>query len=631
VRVPLARDMSPVIAALGIAAMSLWCIAPAIGETPTTEEAVHFGTKNVLFLSGDRADMPAMREVEQALREAFHASSDPKIELFPEYLDFARFPVDQHHENAVRYLQARYGSRKIDLIVAATGFGLEFILSHRQELFPGVPIVFCATDERNVLRAQLPSDVTGIAGHFDIERTVRLIFALQPNVPEIICVGGTSAFDRELEEDARKVLENLGPKTRVRWMTNKSLEKTKAELARARRSSAVFYISMLTDATGRSMTATDAARDLCRVSKAPIYGFTKHFLEAGTVGGALFDFAMNGQKAADLSLKVLRGHWVPIGSSELEMKNPLVISWTALKKWHLPESNVPAEAIITNKTPTLWETHRILILATAFIVALQTALISGFIVERLWRQRAEEEARKRREEVTRLSRISLLGEMTASIAHEVNQPLSGISSNVNAARRFIDRGQVDPVQLREILVDIGADARRASSVIQHIRNSIKKGAALRERIDLNDIARHVAHTLEADARLRSCELILSLANDLPPIKGDPLEIEQVLINLVNNAFDAMRQTPPERRKVDIVTEKNGDGTVQVSVRDYGPGISGDARSRLFEQFYTTKEEGLGMGLAIVRSIIESHGGKISTENIDSGGAQFCFVLPVRQK
>jgi signal transduction histidine kinase len=619
----------PAFAALGIAALSLCCITTAIAEPPTTQDAPHFGTKNVLFLSGDRADMPAMREVEQALREAFHASSDPKIELFPEYLDFARFPAGQHDENAVRYLQARYASRKIDLIVAATGFGLEFVLSHRQELFPGVPIVFCATDERNVLRAQLPNDVTGITGHFDIEQTVRLILALQPNVPEIICVGGTSAFDRGLEEEAAKVLESLGHKTRLRWLTNKSLEEAMAELARAPQTSAVFYISMLTDATGRSMTATDAARDLCRVSKAPVYGFTRHFLEVGTVGGALFDFDVNGQKAADLALKVLRGHWVAIGSPELEIKNPLVVSWTALQKWHLPESRVPAEAIITNKTPTLWETHRTLILSTGLIVALQTALISGFIVERLWRRRAEEEARKHREEIARLSRISLLGEMTASIAHELNQPLSGISSNANAAKRFIDRGQIDPVQLREILVDVADDARRASSVIQHIRNSIKKGAALRERIDLNDIAGHVIHILQPDARSHSCELILSLAKDLPPIEGDPLAIQQVLINLVNNAFDAMRQTPPERRKIEIATKKNGLATVQMSVRDYGPGISGDNRSRLFEQFYTTKEEGLGMGLAIVRSIIESHGGKISAENLDGGGARFYFVLPVR--
>ena len=241
------------------------------------------------------------------------------------------------------------------------------------------------------------------------------------------------------------------------------------------------------------------------------------------------------------------------------------------------------------------------------------------------------EARQSREEISRLSRVSLLGEMTASIAHELNQPLAGITSNANAAQRFIDRGNADPAQIREILVDIAADARRASNVIQHVRNTIKKGAALRERIYLNDIAGHVAHMLEPDAQLHSCEVTLSLAKDLPAIEGDALEIQQVMINLVHNAFEAMTDLPRSQRKVEIVTEKNGEGTVQMSVRDHGPGIGDDARKRMFEQFFTTKEEGLGMGLAIVRSIIEAHGGKISAENMNGGGARFYFVLPTAEK
>ncbi len=247
------------------------------------------------------------------------------------------------------------------------------------------------------------------------------------------------------------------------------------------------------------------------------------------------------------------------------------------------------------------------------------------------RKQAEQDARRSREQISRLSRINLLGETTASIAHELNQPLSGITSNASAAQRFIDRGNVDLAQLREILVDIAADGRRASDIIQHIRNAINKGGGLRERINLNDLAGRVAHMLEPDARLHSCELTLSLVEGLPGIEGDPLEIQQVLINLVINAFEAMNGTPPSQRKVEIATEKNGDGTVRMIVRDYGAGIPEKARQRMFEQFFTTKEEGLGMGLAIVRSIIEAHGGKVSAENINGGGARFYFVLPTAEK
>lgn len=571
--------------------------------------------------------MPAMRELEETVREVFHDSADPEIELFPEYLDFARFPVEQYGAADVRYLRERYTAQPVDLILVTTGFSLDFVLSHRDELFPKAPIVFCAAADREITVPQIPANVTGVVGHFDIERTLKLIFALQPNVTEIVCVGGTSGFDRFWEEETRKVLERFTDRTRFRWITDESLKQTTTELSKLPPSAAVFYISMLRDGDGHSMTATEAVRDLCRASKAPVYGLTAHFLDAGTVGGAVFDFGANGRKAAELVLKVLRGEWPPAGSPELEIRNPLAVNWAALQKWNLNESLVPTDVEIRHQPPSLWETHRTLILWTVFLVLIQSALIIGLLAQRFWRRRAEEQARKSREEIDRLTRISLLGEMTASIAHELNQPLSAIVSNANAAQRFLQKGKLDAETMQEILEDVGADARRAHDVIQHIRNTIKKGAAVRERINLNDVVNHVAHSIRPDARIYSCEIETSLDPSVPEVEGDPVQIQQVLINLVSNAFDAMSQTSAEDRKVEITTERNGDGTVCVSVRDHGAGIRADARERLFEQFFTTKDDGLGMGLAIVRSIIETHGGRISAENIDAGGARFHFSLP----
>jgi C4-dicarboxylate-specific signal transduction histidine kinase len=217
--------------------------------------------------------------------------------------------------------------------------------------------------------------------------------------------------------------------------------------------------------------------------------------------------------------------------------------------------------------------------------------------------------------------------MTASLAHELNQPLSAILSNASAGMRFIDKGRVDPATLREILVDVAADGRRAHDIIRTVRATIKKGGAIRQPISLNDAVTRVRHMILSNAAACSCEVQTFLANELPPVDGDPIQIEQVLINLVSNAFDAMRDSLAMDRKVEIHTRDNSDGTVSVSVRDYGAGIQGEVRERLFEQFFTTKEEGLGMGLAIVRSTIEAHGGKIEVENVDGGGARFYFTIP----
>ena len=221
--------------------------------------------------------------------------------------------------------------------------------------------------------------------------------------------------------------------------------------------------------------------------------------------------------------------------------------------------------------------------------------------------------------------------MTASLAHELNQPLSAIITNANAGMRSIDKGKEDPEILRDILVDVVADGHRAHEIIQDVRNTIKKGDAIRRRIDLNELVTKVAHVVRPDAVAYSCELETSLAKDLPLIEGDPVQIQQVLVNLVSNALDAMRQTPLGRRKVEISTAGNGDNEVRLSVRDHGTGIRTEVHERLFDRFFTTKEQGLGMGLAIVRSIVESHGGDIQAENVADGGACFYFTLPVKKK
>ena len=247
------------------------------------------------------------------------------------------------------------------------------------------------------------------------------------------------------------------------------------------------------------------------------------------------------------------------------------------------------------------------------------------------RKAAEEETRRSREQVEVLSRVSLLGEMTASLAHELNQPLAAIVNNATAAMQYLEHGRLDPKQLQEILTDVVGDGHRAYDIMRNVRSAIKKGSAIRGPMNLNDVVNAVTRMVQPDTAAQFCKLETSLAEDLPAIEGDPIQIQQVLINLVRNAVDAMHDTPTNRRVVEVATNRNGDGTICVAVRDYGFGISEMTRDRLFEQFFTTKEEGLGMGLAIVRSIVEAHGGTIAAENADGGGARFQFRLPVKEE
>jgi PAS domain S-box-containing protein len=253
--------------------------------------------------------------------------------------------------------------------------------------------------------------------------------------------------------------------------------------------------------------------------------------------------------------------------------------------------------------------------------------MSGVVFDITDRKEAELAAQRTQEDLSHLSRVAAMGEMAASIAHELNQPLSGIISNASAGRRFIDRGDVDLGELRDLLADIVADGSRAGEVIRGIQGMVKKGSPASQRVNLNDVVMNVVRMVKPNAMLHSCELGTFLDPDLATVEGDPVQLQQVLLNLIINAFDAMHDTPLCRRKVVIATERDVDGGTRVSVRDYGVGIPEEARERLFDHFFTTKREGLGMGLAIVRSIVESHGGTIAAENADGGGARFQFTLP----
>ncbi len=252
--------------------------------------------------------------------------------------------------------------------------------------------------------------------------------------------------------------------------------------------------------------------------------------------------------------------------------------------------------------------------------------VFGVSIDITARKQAELEALHHREELSHLSRVAAMGELAASIAHELNQPLSGISSNAGAGQRFIDRGDVDLRELHDLLGDIMADAHRAGAVIRGIQSMVKKSVPNRQQVNLNDLVSKVVRMVKPNAMLQSCEVATLLEPNLPPIEADPIQLQQVLLNLTINAFDAMDDTPARHRKVVIATETDNDGAIRVSVRDYGVGIPEEARERVFEQFFTTKAKGLGMGLAIVRSIVESHGGTIVAENADGGGARFCFTL-----
>jgi two-component system, LuxR family, sensor kinase FixL len=252
----------------------------------------------------------------------------------------------------------------------------------------------------------------------------------------------------------------------------------------------------------------------------------------------------------------------------------------------------------------------------------------GSAIDITERRQAELEAARQRNELAHLSRVAMLGELSGAVAHELNQPLTAILSNAQAAQRFLANGPPELDEVREILEDIVGDDRRAGNVIRGLRLLLTKGEVQHQPLDVNDLVRDVLQLVHSDLQLNSVTVHTELAPGLAAIAGDRVQIQQVLLNLLMNACAAMGDPATLERTLLVRTESADGEGVRVSVVDRGRGIAPEDMERIFEPFFSTRPQGMGLGLAVCRTIIGAHGGELWATNNDGGGASFYFSLPL---
>jgi PAS domain S-box-containing protein len=257
----------------------------------------------------------------------------------------------------------------------------------------------------------------------------------------------------------------------------------------------------------------------------------------------------------------------------------------------------------------------------------QGVFVLASVIDITARKQAELEHQRQNMELARVGRVAVMGELAASLAHEVNNPIGAIVANASAGQRLIAAGKIGTEELNELLADIVADGRRAGDIVQGIRNMVRKGEARRSLIQIDDIIRELLRIVHADAIGREVKVTAEVDSDAGQVLGNPVQLLQVLLNLTINAFEAMTALPSNARRLVIRAGRNRNEDVLVCVRDTGPGFPSGMVEELFEPFFSTKAEGTGMGLAIARSIVEAHGGTLSGENCDDGGACFTVRLP----
>ena len=338
---------------------------------------------------------------------------------------------------------------------------------------------------------------------------------------------------------------------------------------------------------------------------APVYGPYDTYIGQGVVGGKAATFESMGDVVAGLVLDAIAGK--PI--ADVDVPQTFFADARQLKRWGLSESALPAGTAVSFRQPGIWQQHRQLILGVIAVVALQAAIITGLLFERRRRYAAENESRLRLLELVHLNQSATAGALSASIAHELNQPLGAIRSNAVAAEAIL-KGQAPDLDLvRQILADIRDDDQRAGNIILRLRNMLKKRSEIDwQEFDLNEVVEGSIDILRAEAAKKQVAVSAEQASGRLPVRADKVHLQQVILNLATNAMDAMVESATADRKLVFQTASKGDAKVEMSISDTGGGIPKDRLDNIFAAFYTSTPNGTGLGLSIARAIVEPYGG-----------------------
>ena len=612
----------------------LACIAPA-GVAPAADaESPPAG--GVLVLYDENKDFSGLALMDQSLRAALRAGMPADLQVYTEYMDVSRFNEPGYDTWLRDFYRQKYAGKRIDVVVAVMAPSLDFALKHGDAVFPNAAIVFCGIDARELAGRTLGPNVTGVLVKREFKPTLDLALRLHPGTKQVTFVAGTSDFNRFWRDRALAELRQFEGRVRLVDLTDLPMESIRQEVSRQPEHSVILYLHLFRDGAGKTFSPNDSLALIAERANAPIYVFFDQYVGLGAVGGSVYSVATHGEKAGETAVRILRGERpgnIPVVDAGASVN---LFDARQLRRWGVAESALPGDAIVRFREVSFWEKYRWHVLGAAAVMATQAALIVALFFQ-LRRRRVAEEARRRaaadaqakRAELAHVARVASLGELTATLAHELNQPLAAIGSNAAAAQQFLAGPEPDVAEVRETLADISADTQRAGEVIGRLRAMLKRGTPAEfVPVDLNDAIRAVEHIARADAVRHQITVDLDLGRDLPSTMGDPIQLQQVVMNLMLNAFAAMNHPRLPNRRLLVRTRVAPDGAhVRAEFEDTGIGIAAEVIDRLFEPFVTTRADGLGMGLSICRTIVDQHRGEIRAANNPAGGATFSLTLP----
>jgi signal transduction histidine kinase len=592
-------------------------------SAPRAQQGSHPEPKRILLLHHYGWVTPGVVLFDRGFEGVIKLQPPGSIETYRETLETYRLPSDDHTLLVHNYLKQKYAAVKIDTIVVYTDTALDFLLRYRTELFPDVPLVYVVSRRPN----PEPPLSTGIWTGPNAKDTLEVGLQLQPNTQQVFLISSGPTNDNQMVElETHEQLQAFESRVKLNYLTNLPLDEVIAKVKSLPERSIVLYQRQTRGVAGQGVAPADAAALVGQAANAPVFVTSDHWIVDGIVGGKVTSQEAMGAEAAQIALRIVNGtspQKIAVRTAELIP----IFNWRQLQRWGISESKLPPGSVVRFKELTFWEQYKWIVAGGLALCVVEGLLITGLLVDRRKLKQTGLDLQNTRNDLAHLARVSAMGEMAASIAHEVNQPLSAIATYGDACVRLLSSEAPDVKRSLEAINHIISDSMRASEVIKRIRALIRKTVPENTPQDLNQIIMEIVAMTEGDIHSKSVVVILNLASDLPVVLGDRVELQQVVLNLILNGAEAMSANRDRARELKISSSQDGAHQIVVSVEDSGVGLNPAQTRSIFEPFVTTKPDGLGLGLAISRTILEAHGGKLWAESNNTSGARFQFTLP----
>ena len=594
------------------------CVVPAVA--PGAESL----PRSVLYLDQNDPGEPLAAGMSAAFRSTINAGGSEQIPIYAEYLDLIRSIGPRHEEVLQSYLREKYRDRPVGVIVAIGTAGLPFMLRARADLWPEVPAIFAGGIPAET---KIPPGVTGLVRRQTLRSSVNLARALMPGLQRIALVGDVPR-PHYIRATFNEEIPALATEVEIMDFRGLRMAELRQRLAALSGNTVIYFTTMTYEGDRPVFVSRDALVALAEVANRPIIVDLENHVGYGSVGGLVLDPDPIGHETARLALRILGGENasnIPIVTGDFVRA---IFDWRQLQRWGISERNVPPGSELRFRQPTAWEQYHWEITLIAAALLLQSGFIIGLFYEHRRRRHAEMDARHRLSELAQVNRIATAGALSASIAHEINQPLTAIVATGYAVLRLLSTAAPDLGAAQSALKGIVNEGHRAADVIKSIRAMFTKDKEVRAPLDVNELICEILALVHGQIDAQQVELNTQLIERLPQIVANRVQLQQVILNLVMNALEAMSSVTERPRVLRISSQAHNPHGVVVTVADSGTGIDPKNAERVFDAFFTTKSNGMGMGLSICRSIVEAHGGHLSVSPAQPHGSVFQVVLPV---